>query len=115
VAQLMEIRVPDIGDYKDVEIIEVAVREGDAVAVDATLITLETEKATMDVPSSAAGKVVAVHVQKGGKVSEGALVVTLEVAGSAPAAAASAAPAAPVAAAPAAAAASGVKPNEEKK
>ncbi len=55
--QLIEVRVPDLGDYHDVEIIDVAVRPGDAVAVDATLITLETEKATMDVPSTAAGVV----------------------------------------------------------
>jgi pyruvate dehydrogenase E2 component (dihydrolipoamide acetyltransferase) len=75
----MEIRVPDIGDYKDVEIIEVAVREGDAVAVDATLITLETEKATMDVPSTAAGIVRQFKVQKGGRVSQGDLIAIVEV------------------------------------
>jgi len=80
VAQLMEIRVPDIGDYKDVEIIEVAVREGDAVAVDATLITLETEKATMDVPSTAAGIVRQIKVQKGARVSQGDLIAIVEVA-----------------------------------
>jgi pyruvate dehydrogenase E2 component (dihydrolipoamide acetyltransferase) len=75
----MEIRVPDIGDYKDVEIIEVAVREGDAVAVDATLITLETEKATMDVPSTAAGIVRQIKVQKGARVSQGDLIAIVEV------------------------------------
>jgi pyruvate dehydrogenase E2 component (dihydrolipoamide acetyltransferase) len=75
----MEIRVPDIGDYKDVEIIEVAVREGDAVAVDATLITLETEKATMDVPSIAAGIVRQIKVQKGARVSQGDLIAIVEV------------------------------------
>ena len=78
-AQLMEIRVPDIGDYKDVEIIEVAVREGDAVAVDATLITLETEKATMDVPSIAAGIVRQIKVRKGARVSQGDLIAIVEV------------------------------------
>ena len=78
-AQLMEIRVPDIGDYKDVEIIEVAVREGDAVAVDATQITLETEKATMDVPSTAAGIVRQIKVQKGARVSQGDLIAIVEV------------------------------------
>ena len=77
--QLIEIRVPDIGDYKDVEIIDVAVREGDAVAVDATLITLETEKATMDVPSTAAGIVRQFKVQKGGRVSQGDLIAIVEV------------------------------------
>ena len=56
-ASLVEVRVPDIGDFRDVEIIEVAVAPGDAVVVDATLITLETEKATMDVPSTVAGVV----------------------------------------------------------
>ena len=77
-AQLIEIRVPDIGDYKDVEIIDVAVREGEAVAVDATLITLETEKATMDVPSTAAGIVRQFKVQKGGRVSQGDLIAIVE-------------------------------------
>ena len=78
--QLIEIRVPDIGDYKDVEIIDVAVREGEAVAVDATLITLETEKATMDVPSTAAGIVRQFKVQKGGRVSQGDLIAIVEAA-----------------------------------
>jgi pyruvate dehydrogenase E2 component (dihydrolipoamide acetyltransferase) len=78
VAQLIEVRVPDIGDFKDVEIIDVAVREGDAVAIDATLITLETEKATMDVPSTAAGVVRELKVRKGGRVSQGDLVAIVE-------------------------------------
>ncbi len=77
-AQLIEIRVPDIGDYRDVEIIDVAVREGDAVVVDATLITLETEKATMDVPSTAAGVIRQFKVQKGGRVSQGDLIAIVE-------------------------------------
>ncbi len=77
-AQLIEVRVPDIGDFKDVEIIDVAVREGDAVAIDATLITLETEKATMDVPSTAAGVVRELKVRKGGRVSQGDLVAIVE-------------------------------------
>jgi pyruvate dehydrogenase E2 component (dihydrolipoamide acetyltransferase) len=108
VSQTIEVRVPDLGNFPEVSVIDVLVKPGDAVAVDTPLITLETEKATMDVPSSAAGTVKAVHVQKGGKVSEGALVVTLEVAdspvsaGKSAAPAAAAAPAAP-AAAPAAA------------
>jgi len=78
VAQLIEVRVPDIGDFKDVEIIDVAVREGDTVALDATLITLETEKATMDVPSTAAGVVRELKVRKGGRVSQGDLVAIVE-------------------------------------
>ena len=75
---LIEVRVPDIGDYKDVEIIEVAVQPGDAVDVDATLITLETEKATMDVPSSAAGIVRELKVRRGGRVSQGDVIALIE-------------------------------------
>jgi pyruvate dehydrogenase E2 component (dihydrolipoamide acetyltransferase) len=107
-ADLIEVRVPDIGDYKDVEVIEVAVREGDVVALDGTLITLETEKATMDVPSTAAGVVRQVKVQRGGRVSQGDLIAVVEATASADSAlatprgtareAASQAPAAPPAA-----------------
>jgi pyruvate dehydrogenase E2 component (dihydrolipoamide acetyltransferase) len=75
---LIEVRVPDIGDYKDVEIIEVAVQPGDAVVVDGTLITLETEKATMDVPSSAAGIVRELKVRRGGRVSQGDVIALIE-------------------------------------
>ena len=75
---LIEVRVPDIGDYKDVEIIEVAVQPGDAVAVDGTLITLETEKATMDVPSTAAGIVRELKVRRGGRVSQGDVIALIE-------------------------------------
>jgi pyruvate dehydrogenase E2 component (dihydrolipoamide acetyltransferase) len=105
-SQTIEVRVPDLGNFPEVAVIDVMVKVGDRVEIDTPLITLETEKATMDVPSSAAGVVEAVHVQKGGKVSEGALVVTLRGAGVA-APAASAAPAAKTApaATPAAAAA----------
>jgi len=77
-ASLIEVRVPDIGDFKDVEIIEVAVQPGDAVAKEATLITLETEKATMDVPSTAAGIVRELKVSRGGKVSRGDLIALIE-------------------------------------
>jgi dihydrolipoamide dehydrogenase len=76
--QLIEVRVPDIGDYKDVEIIDVAVKAGDAVALEAALITLETEKATMDVPSTAAGVVMEMKVQRGGRVSKGDLIALIE-------------------------------------
>jgi pyruvate dehydrogenase E2 component (dihydrolipoamide acetyltransferase) len=78
VAQLIEVRVPDLGDYKDVEIIEVAVRDGDTVALDTPLVTLETEKATMDVPSTAAGVVREIKVQRGGRVSKGDLIALVE-------------------------------------
>jgi pyruvate/2-oxoglutarate dehydrogenase complex dihydrolipoamide acyltransferase (E2) component len=77
-ANLIEVRVPDIGDYKDVEVIEVAVQPGDSVAVDATLITLETEKATMDVPSTVAGIVRELSVQRGSRVSQGDLIAVVE-------------------------------------
>jgi pyruvate dehydrogenase E2 component (dihydrolipoamide acetyltransferase) len=77
-ANLIEVRVPDIGDYKDVEVIEVAVRPGDTVALDAALVTLETEKATMDVPSTAAGVVRELKVQRGSRVSQGDVIALVE-------------------------------------
>jgi pyruvate dehydrogenase E2 component (dihydrolipoamide acetyltransferase) len=77
-ASLIEVRVPDIGDFKDVEIIEVAVQPGDTVALEATLVTLETEKATMDVPSTAAGIVRELKVSRGGRVSQGDLIALIE-------------------------------------
>ncbi|ULJ70215.1 dihydrolipoyllysine-residue acetyltransferase [Wielerella bovis] len=73
--------VPDIGGHSNVDVIAVEVKVGDTVAIDDTLITLETDKATMDVPSTAAGTVTAVHIKVGDKVSEGALII--EVAGAA--------------------------------
>jgi pyruvate dehydrogenase E2 component (dihydrolipoamide acetyltransferase) len=74
----IEVKVPPIGDFKDVPIIEVLVKPGDEVAADAPLVTLESEKATMDVPAPSAGKVSAVQVKVGDHVSEGSVVVTLE-------------------------------------
>ena len=99
---LLEVRVPDLGDFKDVEVIEALVKEGDAVALETPLITLETEKATMDVPSSAAGTIAKLHVGKGSRVNAGDLVATVKGSGPAakPAAAAEAAPAPAPAAAP---------------
>jgi pyruvate dehydrogenase E2 component (dihydrolipoamide acetyltransferase) len=110
-SQMIEVKVPDIGDYTDVPVIDICVKPGDLVKVDDALVTLESDKATMDVPSSAAGVVKEVRVKMGDKISEGAVVVVLEAAGetaaAAPVAAAAGAPvAAPVAvpvAAPAAA------------
>ena len=107
--QVVEVTVPDIGGDTDVSVIEVLVAAGDKIEVDAGLITLETDKATMDVPSPFAGVVKEVKVAVGDKVSQGSLVIMLEVGGAAPAAApqasapaasapvAQAAPAAPVA------------------
>ncbi len=77
-AQLTEIKVPDIGDYDNVPVIEVLVKAGDTVTKDQGLVTLESDKATMEVPSSAAGVVREVKVKVGDEVSEGTVVVTLE-------------------------------------
>ena len=100
-SQIVEIKVPDIGGHTDVDVIDVAVKAGDTVAVDDTLITLETDKATMDVPADTAGVVKEVKVSVGSKVSEGSVIVLVESA----AAATTAAPAAEAAEpAPAAAA-----------
>ena len=91
----IEVKVPDIGDFKDVPVIEIHVKPGDAVRAEDSLVTLESDKATMDVPSPAAGTVKEVKVKIGDKVAEGALVLLLE----AGEAAASAPPAAPAPAA----------------
>ena len=84
-ANLTEVRVPDLGDFKDVPVIDVLVKEGDTIEVDTPLVTLETEKATMDVPSSAAGRVAALKVRKGGKVSQGTVIAVVETPEAAPA------------------------------
>ncbi|MEL4242167.1 pyruvate dehydrogenase complex dihydrolipoyllysine-residue acetyltransferase [Shewanella xiamenensis] len=102
--QVVEVTVPDIGGDTDVSVIEVLVAAGDKIEVDAGLITLETDKATMDVPSPFAGVVKEVKVAVGDKVSQGSLVIMLEVGGAAPAAAAPQA-SAPAASAPVAQAA----------
>jgi pyruvate dehydrogenase E2 component (dihydrolipoamide acetyltransferase) len=100
-----DIHVPDLGSFSDVAIIDVLVKPGDEVQVDTPLLTLETEKATMDVPSPAAGVIEKLHVSKGGRVSAGTLIATLKAAGGAPASApAPAAAAPPATASPAAAA-----------
>jgi len=107
----VEVRVPDMGNFDAVSVIEVMVKPGDTVDFDSPLATLETDKATMDVPSTAKGVVEKVHVTKGGKVGPGALVVTVKgisaaasaAAAPAPAAAPAASKPAPVAARPAAA------------
>ena len=74
---LVEVRVPDIGNYTDVEVIDVGVKPGDTIEADAPLITLETEKATMDVPSTVAGVIEEVKLQRGSRVSQGDLIVTV--------------------------------------
>ncbi|MGZ5036886.1 MAG: dihydrolipoyllysine-residue acetyltransferase [Usitatibacter sp.] len=82
----IEVKVPDIGDFKDVPVIEVLVKPGDAVKKDDSLLTLESDKATMEVPAPSAGTVKDVLVKVGDKVSEGVAILTLESAGAAPAA-----------------------------
>jgi len=91
--------VPDLGDFKSVEVVDVLVKAGDVVALETPLVTLETEKATMDVPSTAAGRVARVVVKKGDKVSTGSPVVELEEEGGTAAAAATPEPAAATASA----------------
>ncbi|ABE31413.1 dihydrolipoyllysine-residue acetyltransferase [Paraburkholderia xenovorans LB400] len=112
-SQAIEVKVPDIGDYKDIPVIEVLVKAGDTVEKEQSLVTLESDKATMDVPSSAAGVVKEVKVKVGDNVSEGSLIVVLEGAeggAAAPAPAPAAAPAAAPAPAPAAAPAAAPAP-----
>jgi dihydrolipoamide dehydrogenase len=112
----VEVKVPDIGDFKDIPVIEVFVKPGDTVAAEDSLVTLESDKATMDVPSPSAGIVKEVKVKLGDKVSEGSPIVVLEAAaGTAAGAAKPAIPASPPAsvppaAKPAPAAASAAKP-----
>ena len=89
----VDVKVPDIGDFKDVPVIEVLVKPGDVVKPEDALVTLESDKATMDVPAPVGGTITSIAVKVGDKVSEGALVLVLESAG-APAAAAKVAPAA---------------------
>ena len=74
----MEVKVPDIGDFDEVPVIEVLVGPGDEVAVEDPLVVLESDKATMEVPSPAAGKVSDIVVKVGDKVSEGSVLLTLE-------------------------------------
>ena len=82
-SQLIDIKVPDIGDFTDVPVIEVFVKPGDVIKVDDALVTLESDKATMDVPASAAGVVKEVLVKLGDRIGEGAVVVRVEASDSA--------------------------------
>jgi dihydrolipoamide dehydrogenase len=74
----VEIRIPDLGDAEEVQVVEILVTPGDQVAAEDGLITLESEKASMDVPSPSAGKVLEIHVEVGAKVEAGNLILTLE-------------------------------------
>ena len=108
--ETVEVRVPDIGDYKDVPVIEVLVKAGDTVKAEDALIMLESDKATMDVPAPLAGTIQDIKVKVGDKLSEGSLILTLStgVKAAAPAAPVAASPSAPPVAAPAAGAYAGV-------
>ena len=77
-SQIIEIKVPDIGDYKDVPVIEVLVKVGDTVEKEQSIVVLESDKATMDVPSSHSGVVKEVKVKIGDSLSEGSVVIMLE-------------------------------------
>jgi pyruvate/2-oxoglutarate dehydrogenase complex dihydrolipoamide acyltransferase (E2) component len=80
VAKTLEVTVPDLGDFHDVAVIEIAVKPGDAVEKDQPLLTLETDKATMELPSPGAGVVKEFFVTVGTKVSKGARIASLEIA-----------------------------------
>jgi pyruvate dehydrogenase E2 component (dihydrolipoamide acetyltransferase) len=106
---MVEVKVPDIGDFKEVEVIELLVKPGDTVAVDQSLITVESDKASMEIPSSQAGVVKEIRIKIGDKVAEGSLMLILETDGAA-AAAPQAAAAPPPVAAPVAVAAAASAP-----
>ena len=93
---LIDVQVPDIGDFKDVAIIELLVKPGDTVKAEQSLVTVESDKASMEIPSSHAGVVKALKVALGDKINQGTVVLTLESAdvGAAASAAPDAAPAA---------------------
>ncbi|WP_295642018.1 dihydrolipoyl dehydrogenase [uncultured Methylibium sp.] len=105
---IIDIKVPDIGDFKDVAVIEVLVKPGDAVAAEQSLITVESDKASMEIPASHAGVVKELKLKLGDTVNEGSVILTLEAAGAAaaaptPASAPAATPVTPAVAAPQAA------------
>jgi pyruvate dehydrogenase E2 component (dihydrolipoamide acetyltransferase) len=93
----IELKVPDIGDFADVEVIELLVKPGDTVKPEQSLLTVESDKASMEIPSSDGGRIVELLVKLGDRVKEGSVIALIEADASANAAAASAAPAAPVA------------------
>ncbi len=112
-SSIKEIKVPDIGDFKDVDVIEILVKPGDSIAKETALITVESDKATMEIPSPTAGVVKELKVKLGDKVAEGSMILLLEEgegAAPAPQPAAPAEAAAPPAAAPAAASAPAAAP-----
>ena len=109
-SQSIEVKVPDIGDFERIPVIELLVAVGDAVAKDQGLVTLESDKATMEVPSSAAGVVKELRVKLGDAVSEGSVIAILEATDAAAASAPASAPAPAATPAPAAATAAPAAP-----
>ncbi|MBB5222387.1 pyruvate dehydrogenase E2 component (dihydrolipoamide acetyltransferase) [Amaricoccus macauensis] len=105
----VDVKVPDIGDFKDVPVVSVLVKAGDTIAKDDPLVELESDKATMEVPAPQAGKVKEVRIKEGDKVSEGSVILVLEASGGAPAAAATA----PESAAPVSAASAGASSDRK--
>jgi len=93
----LEVRVPNIGDFDAVEVIEVLVKVGDSVSVDQSLITVESDKASMEIPSSSAGTIAEIKVKIGDKVAEGSVVVLLAAQLAAPTPSAPSVPSAPLA------------------
>ncbi|WP_338075966.1 biotin/lipoyl-containing protein, partial [Castellaniella defragrans] len=92
-SNIVEIKVPDIGDFDTVEVIEVLVAEGDKIEAEQSLITVESDKASMEIPASQGGVVKSVKVKLGDKVSEGSVILEVEAADAAAPASGSAAPA----------------------
>ncbi len=82
---IKEVFVPDIGNFKDVEVIEILVKPGERIAADATMMTVESDKAAMDIPAPFAGTVQEIKLKVGDKVSQGSLVLVLDASGEAPA------------------------------
>jgi dihydrolipoamide dehydrogenase len=108
----VDLTIPDIGNFSDVSVVDVLVKAGDVVVVDAPLVTLETDKASMDVPATAAGTITEVLLKRGDKVAKGSLIARLTPAGAAAAAAAPATAAAAAAAPPPAATVARAAPTE---
>jgi pyruvate dehydrogenase E2 component (dihydrolipoamide acetyltransferase) len=100
-AGVVEVRVPDMGNFKDVAVIDVLVKPGDTIAIDTPLVTLESDKATMDVPSTAVGVIEKIHTSKGGTVNTGDLIATVRADGAQRAAESTAAPGREASASPA--------------
>ena len=107
---IKEVRIPDIGNFDSIDVIEVLVKEGDIVKAEDALITLESEKATMDIPAPWSGKVTAVRTRVGEKVAEGSLILLMEVTEEGNAPAAKPAASAPQPAAPVTTAAAAIEP-----